>query len=82
MAASEKEAEVGVQSGLRAGVLGKVLLTGLGVSYIVAGNYAAWGFGLGRGGWGGLPPLVITTEQIDTMFDITHEALDATLREV
>jgi ethanolamine permease len=42
------------QPGLRAGALGKVLLTGLGLSYIVAGNYAAWGFGLGRGGWGGL----------------------------
>ncbi|HVW70543.1 MAG TPA: amino acid permease [Steroidobacteraceae bacterium] len=44
----------GAQQGLRAGVLGKALLTGLGLSYIVAGNYAAWGFGLGRGGWGGL----------------------------
>ncbi|MBS0418373.1 MAG: amino acid permease [Proteobacteria bacterium] len=50
----ENETAPGAQSGLRAGVLGKVLLTGLGLSYIVAGNYAAWGFGLGRGGWGGL----------------------------
>jgi ethanolamine permease len=47
-------AEAGIQSGLRPGVLGTALLTGLGLSYIVAGNYAAWGFGLGRGGWGGM----------------------------
>ncbi len=51
---SERNADLNVPPGLRAGALGKVLLTGLGLSYIVAGNYAAWGFGLGRGGWGGL----------------------------
>jgi ethanolamine permease len=51
---SEINAGMDAQGGLRAGALGKVLLTGLGLSYIVAGNYAAWGFGLGRGGWVGL----------------------------
>lgn len=34
--------------------MGPVLLAGLGVSYVIAGDYAGWNFGLASGGWGGL----------------------------
>src|ERR1700760_3731404 len=41
-------------SGLREGTLGPLLLSGLGVSYVIAGDYGGWNFGLAAGGWGGL----------------------------
>ena len=39
---------------LQGGVAGWVLLAGLGVAYVISGDYAGWNFGLGEGGWGGL----------------------------
>ena len=42
------------QSTLRRGAVGWVLLASLGISYVIAGDYAAWNFGLQHGGWGGL----------------------------
>lgn len=39
---------------LRRGSAGTVLLTGLGLAYIIVGNYVAWGFALASGGVGGL----------------------------
>jgi ethanolamine permease len=39
---------------LRTGSAGPVLLTGLGVAYVVSGDYAGWNFGLAEGGFGGL----------------------------
>jgi ethanolamine permease len=39
---------------LRAGAAGWILLAGLGVAYVISGDYAGWNFGLGEGGWGGL----------------------------
>ncbi|UGY90475.1 ethanolamine permease [Streptomyces gobiensis] len=39
---------------LRRGSAGWVLLTGLGVAYVVSGDYAGWNFGLAEGGFGGL----------------------------
>ena len=39
---------------LRAGAAGWVLLAGLGVAYVISGDYAGWNFGLAEGGWGGL----------------------------
>ncbi|WP_049567936.1 ethanolamine permease [Streptomyces sp. SBT349] len=39
---------------LRAGSAGPLLLTGLGVAYVVSGDYAGWNFGLAEGGFGGL----------------------------
>ena len=39
---------------LRSGSAGWVLLAGLGVSYVISGDYAGWNFGLAQGGWGGL----------------------------
>ncbi|GAB3451186.1 ethanolamine permease [Kineococcus endophyticus] len=39
---------------LRRGTAGWVLLAGLGVSYVISGDYSGWNFGLGQGGFGGL----------------------------
>lgn len=39
---------------LRRGTAGPVLLIGLGVGYVVAGDYAGWNFGIGQAGWGGM----------------------------
>src|SRR3954466_6910632 len=39
---------------LRTGAAGWILLAGLGVSYVISGDYAGWNFGLDEGGWGGL----------------------------
>ncbi len=39
---------------LEKGVAGWVLLAGLGVAYVISGDFAGWNFGLGEGGWGGL----------------------------
>ncbi|WP_153393664.1 ethanolamine permease [Ornithinicoccus halotolerans] len=39
---------------LKRGAAGWVLLAGLGVSYVISGDFAGWNFGLGQGGWGGL----------------------------
>jgi ethanolamine permease len=39
---------------LQAGAAGWVLLAGLGVAYVISGDYAGWNFGLAEGGWGGL----------------------------
>jgi ethanolamine permease len=40
--------------GLQRGRIGWVLLSGLGVSYVIGGDFAAWNFGLAQGGWGGM----------------------------
>ena len=39
---------------LRSGAAGWVLLAGLGVAYVISGDFAGWNFGLEQGGWGGL----------------------------
>ncbi|MFC9609881.1 ethanolamine permease [Streptomyces sp. NPDC056938] len=39
---------------LRRGSAGWLLLTGLGVAYVVSGDYSGWNFGLAQGGFGGL----------------------------
>ncbi|NBE51423.1 ethanolamine permease [Streptomyces boluensis] len=39
---------------LRRGSAGWVLLTGLGVAYVVSGDFSGWNFGLAEGGFGGL----------------------------
>ena len=39
---------------LRKGTAGWVLLAGLGVSYVISGDYSGWNFGLAEGGFGGL----------------------------
>lgn len=50
---------------LRTGSAGWLLLAGLGVSYVVSGDYSGWNFGLARGGFGGL---VIATAVIAAMY--------------
>lgn len=39
---------------LKRGAAGWLLLVGLGIAYVISGDYAGWNFGLGQGGWGGL----------------------------
>ena len=39
---------------LRKGSAGWVLLAGLGVSFVISGDYAGWNFGLAQGGFGGM----------------------------
>lgn len=39
---------------LRSGAAGWVLLAGLGVAYVISGDFSGWNLGLAEGGWGGL----------------------------
>lgn len=39
---------------LKKGAAGWVLLAGLGVSYVISGDYAGWNLGLAQGGFGGM----------------------------
>ncbi len=39
---------------LKTGTAGWLLLAGLGISYVISGDYSGWNFGLGQGGFGGL----------------------------
>ena len=50
---------------LKRGAAGWVLLAGLGVAYVVSGDFAGWNFGLAEGGWGGL---LIATLLMATMY--------------
>ncbi|MFN3579611.1 MAG: ethanolamine permease [Pseudomonas sp.] len=38
---------------LKRGSAGWILLAGLGVSYVISGNFAGWNFGIAEAGWGG-----------------------------
>ncbi len=50
---------------LRHGAAGWVLLAGLGVSYVISGDFAGWNFGLAEGGFGGM---LIATLIMGTMY--------------
>lgn len=39
---------------LKRGAAGWILLAGLGVSYVISGDFSGWNLGLAEGGWGGL----------------------------
>lgn len=52
-------AEAAEGPGLRRGAIGWVLLATLGVSYVIAGDYSGWNFGIAHGGWGGLLAAVL-----------------------
>lgn len=41
------------QRQLKRGSAGWVLLAGLGVSYVISGDFAGWNFGIAEAGWGG-----------------------------
>lgn len=51
---SDVDASYHEQRRLRSGAAGWVLLAGLGVSYVISGDFAGWNYGLDEGGWGGL----------------------------
>ncbi|MFT4086305.1 MAG: ethanolamine permease [Gordonia sp. (in: high G+C Gram-positive bacteria)] len=51
---SDESADYLAKRTLRSGSAGWVLLAGLGVSYVISGDYAGWNNGLAEGGWGGL----------------------------
>ncbi len=38
---------------LKHGTAGWLLLAGLGVSYVISGDFAGWNFGIAEAGWGG-----------------------------
>ena len=38
---------------LKRGTAGWILLAGLGVSYVISGDFAGWNFGIAHAGWGG-----------------------------
>lgn len=42
------------QRQLKQGTVGWLLLIGLGVAYVISGDFAGWNFGIAQGGWGGL----------------------------
>ncbi len=76
MSESEKRTRQGVeyenvgaeyleQRQLQKGAAGWVLLAGLGVAYVISGDFAGWNFGLAQGGWGGL---LIATLLMATMY--------------
>ncbi len=50
---------------LQSGAAGWVLLAGLGVAYVISGDFAGWNNGLAQGGWGGL---LIATILMATMY--------------
>lgn len=50
---------------LRSGAAGWVLLAGLGVAYVISGDFAGWNNGLAQGGWGGL---LVATILMATMY--------------
>jgi len=60
------------QRQLRTGAAGWVLLAGLGVAYVISGDFAGWNFGLAEGGWGGL---LIATILMATMYSCMVLAL-------
>ena len=53
------------QRQLKRGAAGWVLLAGLGVAYVISGDFAGWNFGLAEGGWGGL---LVATILMGTMY--------------
>lgn len=50
---------------LNRGAAGWILLAGLGVSYVISGDFAGWNFGLAQGGFGGM---LIATLIMGTMY--------------
>ncbi|MFD3516475.1 ethanolamine permease [Streptomyces sp. NPDC058657] len=52
--ASAEGADYLKRRALRRGSAGWLLLTGLGVAYVVSGDYSGWNVGLAKGGFGGL----------------------------
>ncbi|QIN85326.1 ethanolamine permease [Rubrobacter tropicus] len=62
------------QRQLQRGAAGWVLLAGLGVAYVISGDFAGWHFGLSEGGWGGLliATLLMATMYITMVFSLAE----------
>jgi ethanolamine permease len=62
------------QRQLQSGAAGWVLLAGLGVAYVISGDFAGWHFGLSEGGWGGLliATLLMATMYITMVFSLAE----------
>ncbi|AIZ34339.1 ethanolamine permease [Pseudomonas sp. K1(2024)] len=62
------------QRELKKGAAGWVLLVGLGVAYVISGDYAGWNFGLAQGGWGGmfLATLLMATMYLCMCFSLAE----------
>ena len=54
IAGNTAEEEYFAQIQLKKGAVGWLLLVGLGVAYVISGDFAGWNFGLAQGGWGGM----------------------------
>ena len=55
---------------------GPLLLWGLGVGYVISGDYFGWNYGLNAGGWGGLlvATIVMATLYVTMIFSIAEMA--------
>jgi len=62
------------QRQLQGGAAGWVLLAGLGVAYVISGDFAGWHFGLAEGGWGGLfiATLLMATMYVAMVFSLAE----------
>lgn len=64
---------------LNKGAAGWVLLAGLGVAYVISGDFAGWNFGLAEGGWGGLMVATLLMAVMYTAMIFSLAELSATI---
>jgi len=64
---------------LQKGAAGWILLAGLGVAYVISGDFAGWNFGLAVGGWGGLAIATILMAVMYTTMIFSLAELSATI---
>ena len=64
---------------LKTGAAGWILLAGLGVAYVISGDFAGWNFGLGQGGWGGLMIATILMAAMYTAMVFSLAELSSTI---
>ncbi len=64
---------------LRKGAAGWILLAGLGVAYVISGDFAGWNFGLAKGGWGGLAIATLLMAIMYTTMIFSLAELSATI---
>ncbi|PHS22568.1 MAG: ethanolamine permease [Robiginitomaculum sp.] len=64
---------------LRKGAAGWILLAGLGVAYVISGDFAGWNFGLAEGGWGGLAVATLLMAVMYTAMIFSLAELSATI---
>ncbi|GGF49497.1 putative ethanolamine permease [Marmoricola endophyticus] len=67
------------QRQLKKGSAGWLLLAGLGVSYVVSGDYSGWNFGLAEGGFGGLAIAVVVIAAMYTALVLGMAELSSAL---